>query len=679
MASPLRSRLRRSIAIAAILAGVAAPAHAELGLVPITDLTSTGAGYPAGIPLPPRTLVMTIDDGPGPLNLEIGRLLHDHGIRATYFVNGYRMDPRPTSFAEMTELVRLGHQIGNHGENHYRLTLDPSRSVSELRMTARRIAPLLGSGLHPFRPPYAAWNASVHAAVQGVPDLALVSGPYLHEIDGRDWQCHDIGLTVAQCVDRYMEDILDRPGQNGILIVHEHVEATYPSYHREVIEALVARIEALPGDPFHWVPLDAIPGVSGGLTAAPLRLLGDAFSDANGFAAMSASATLRAGDVDADGDEDFCARRANGVACALVEAGVLGPAALWSATFSDAAGFDAMAYAATLQLADVSGDGAADLCMRTSQGLACETSDGVSGFVASPWVSGDFSDAAGFALAEARWRSLRMADVNGDGRSDVCARDGAGVRCAIATASGFDPATAWSSDLSDAAGWSAAAHGATLALGDLDGDGRADLCARGPDGLVCGRSDGASFATLAAWLFPGFTDAEGWDARDKFPTIRLGDADGDGRADVCGRNATGILCASSDGSRFHDLRYAVNTSFLDAQGWADERYGATPMLAWIDTSGAASVCGRAATHIACHRLPLDADRDGIGTAIDNCPAVWNPSQADANGDGVGNSCTPGAGGCGIGVGLVLVLPLLRLVRVARRRWATGSSSASARA
>ena len=668
---PSAPRIRRVarlvFASLATLSWVARPVPAELRLRPIADLASDGSGYPAGVPLPPRTLVMTIDDGPGPLNVEIGTFLHEHGIRATYFVNGYRMDPRPESFGEMDTLVRLGHQIGNHNENHFRMTLDPSRAPEEVRATERRIAPFLGNGLHPFRPPYAAWNSAVYAALEEIPDLALVSGPFFFEVDGLDFQCDDLGLSVAQCADRYMADLLARPNENGIIVVHEHVVPTWPTYHLEVIQSFVTRIEALPGEPFRWVPLDAIPGISGGLTAAPLQALGTAFSDANGFAAMSKSTTLRAGDIDADGDDDFCARRADGVVCARVQDGTPGPTTRWSATFSDAAGFDSMVYAATLQLADVSGDGAADLCMRTSQGLVCETSNGASGFDASPWVSAAFSDAAGFALAESRWRSLRMADVDGDDRPDACARDGNGVICALATASGFGPATTWSADLGDAAGWAAAEYGATLALGDVDGDGRADLCARGPDGMLCGRSVAFSFEMLEPWLFPGFTDAEGWDARDKFSTIRLADVDGDDRADVCGRNATGVLCASSAGNRFHDLRYPVNTTFRDAQGWGDEVYGATLMLARLDASGAVSVCGRAPNNLACHRLPLDPDRDGIGTAIDNCPATWNPAQIDGNGDGIGNACTTGRTSCGIGIEIALALPLLWTARSVRRR------------
>jgi hypothetical protein len=39
----------------------------------------------------------------------------------------------------------------------------------------------------------------------------------------------------------------------------------------------------------------------------------------------------------------------------------------------------------------------------------------------------------------------------------------------------------------------------------------------------------------------------------------------------------------------------------------------------------------------------DTDLDGICDAIDNCPDVYNPDQADSNGNGIGDACEPG--GC----------------------------------
>lgn len=38
--------------------------------------------------------------------------------------------------------------------------------------------------------------------------------------------------------------------------------------------------------------------------------------------------------------------------------------------------------------------------------------------------------------------------------------------------------------------------------------------------------------------------------------------------------------------------------------------------------------------------PVDTDSDGIPDAIDNCPTTYNPDQADSNGDGVGDACSP---------------------------------------
>jgi peptidoglycan/xylan/chitin deacetylase (PgdA/CDA1 family) len=654
-------RARRFVTAFLLAIGAAGAAHAVIGLAPIHDGQSNGSGYPAGIPLPYRTVALTIDDGPLGLNPELAQFLHDRGIRATFFINGIRVDQHPMGKEVLVAIDALGHQIANHTETHARLTDDPAGAPQEVRLTFKRIAPFLSNGLHAFRPPFGAFSAAVWTSLNATHEFDYASGPFLYEINGEDWACDDLGTTPQACAQHYVDLALARPQQNGIIVVHEHVSGPTGTYHRETIQEILDRLAAVPGQRFTWIPLDAIPGVAGGLTAGAATPWSAEFADAGALGSAAASATLRAGDLDDDGDDDVCARIASGVWCALSNGTSLGPATLWSGHFADAFGYGADAYATTLQLGDVDGDDRADVCVRSALGLVCETSNGVNAFAPSLWTSAGFSDAAGFGSAEARYRSLRLGDVDGDGRADACARNGAGVVCALSTASGFASATSWSAALSDADGFGASAYGATLALADLDGDTRADLCARRASGFVCGRSNGSSFAVPAPWLDNAFTDAEGWTARSRFLGLRVADENGDGRADVCGRNATGVVCAVSDGARFRNVHYAVNADFLDLQGWNTESRGSTFLLAHLGGAGTTDLCGRAAGGLVCHRAQHDPDRDGVGDPRDNCPLKWNPGQSDANGNGVGDACGP-MPGCGLGAELAVLVPLLRRAR-----------------
>ena len=52
----------------------------------------------------------------------------------------------------------------------------------------------------------------------------------------------------------------------------------------------------------------------------------------------------------------------------------------------------------------------------------------------------------------------------------------------------------------------------------------------------------------------------------------------------------------------------------------------------------------AAEALALYRSPVfDSDDDGAADWSDNCPAIANPTQADCNGDGVGDACEIAAG------------------------------------
>lgn len=154
-----------------------------------------------------------------------------------------------------------------------------------------------------------------------------------------------------------------------------------------------------------------------------------------------------------------------------------------------------------------------------------------------------------FAQASARWESLALADINGDGRDDVCGREQGThlVRCArsVRAPAPADRAQALlvhtrfdSPAIAPAKGTSppiagGAANNETR-FGDLNGDGRSDRCSRSQVGDVsCALSTGHAFTTPSVWL----RGLERWDA------WQLGDINGDKRADLCAMREADVACA----------------------------------------------------------------------------------------------------------------------------------------
>ena len=349
---------------------------------------------------------------------------------------------------------------------------------------------------------------------------------------------------------------------------------------------------------------------------------GPELSDDDGWTAARLR-SLRTADF--DGDADVCARARAGWRCWRSRgASAGGPrdvAPFGGGTthpiLADADGFDDPSR--VVFVADVDGDGAADVCARGRLRFHCWT-DGFTKRVEGP----EWSDDRGWDRPE-RFGTIRMGDVDGDGRDDVCGRGADGVRCFVADRDGAPLARAvagpsWGDDA-----WRAAERWSTIRLADVDGDGRADLCARGPDGWACRRSRIVAGRALLGDAFgpalrgPSLLDGEGWGRRAQLGTLQLADVDADGDLDLCGRHADGARCWLFDGDGF--AGGFTTTRMSDGAGWDEPSGWRTVRVVDVDADGRADLCGRGADGWRCFHGTGDgfgARRDGP-TWIDDGP------------------------------------------------------------
>ncbi len=239
-------------------------------------------------------------------------------------------------------------------------------------------------------------------------------------------------------------------------------------------------------------------------------------------------------DVDGDRRADACATMGFGVACALNKPiDGCGPAAKWL-LFSREAREDAAASGGALEarFGDLDGDGRADTCLAWSRGIRCALSNGRAFDADRLWIAP--ADGDDGWLLPSRAGSIVLADVDGDGRADACGRSEHGLMCARSTGRSFARAELWSA-APEMAG------AARVMFGDLNGDARADVCAATIPGVVCALSTGRAFTRPSPWLTAAVSAEASRIAASV--SLALGDVNGDGRDDLCGYDRTGVVCA----------------------------------------------------------------------------------------------------------------------------------------
>ena len=306
------------------------------------------------------------------------------------------------------------------------------------------------------------------------------------------------------------------------------------------------------------------------------------------------------GDVNGDGMADIVGFAADGVAVSLATGGghfATPVAGIANFGFLAGAGGWSSENQYPRQIADVNGDGMADIVAFGADGVAVALATGNGHFAAPVGGIANYGYLAGGWTSQDQY-PRQLADVNGDGMADIIAFGADGVAVSLATGEGhFASPVAGIANygyLAAAGGWTSQDQYPRL-LGDVNGNGLADIVGFGAAGVAVSLATGAGhFASpiggIAAFGFSAA--AGGWTSQDQYPR-QVADVNGDHMADIVGFGADGVAVAlaTGDGHFAAPLAGIANFGFLaDAGGWSSEnQYPRT--LGDVNGDGAADIIG----------------------------------------------------------------------------------------
>mgnify|MGYP002620571340 CR=1 FL=1 len=174
----------------------------------------TTQGRAASYELPPKTIVLTFDDGPSPeWTPQILAVLDQHDVPGTFFVVGTQVARYPTL---VRDIVDQGHDIGVHTFTHPDMALlPPWVRALELSQTQMALAASAGVTTPLLRFPYSSGADSLNDETW---PLVQEAGRYGYvvvtsSVDSRDWDAPDVETIVNAAI--------PRDDKSGIVLLHD--------------------------------------------------------------------------------------------------------------------------------------------------------------------------------------------------------------------------------------------------------------------------------------------------------------------------------------------------------------------------------------------------------------------------------------------------------------------------
>jgi hypothetical protein len=251
-------------------------------------------------------------------------------------------------------------------------------------------------------------------------------------------------------------------------------------------------------------------------------------------------------DVDGDGRADVVGFGHYGTYVSLSTGTAFDAGVRWLAAFGYAQGWTSQDRYPRL-LADVDGDGRADVVGFGRYGAMVALSTRTSFAPPKRWIA-SFGYSVGGWISQSIFPRL-LADVDGDGRADVVGFGKYGAMVALSTGASFAPPERWVANFGySTGGWTSQDLFPRL-LADVDGDGRADVVGFGKYGAFVSVSSGTSFTSPTRWIAGYGASVGGWTSQNLYPRT-LGDVNGDGREDIVGFGHAGAFISLSTGAAF---------------------------------------------------------------------------------------------------------------------------------
>mmetsp|Transcript_28989 Transcript_28989/g.33161 ORF Transcript_28989/g.33161 Transcript_28989/m.33161 type:complete len:407 (-) Transcript_28989:264-1484(-) len=158
-----------------------------------------------------------------------------------------------------------------------------------------------------------------------------------------------------------------------------------------------------------------------------------------------------------------------------------------------------------------------------------------------------------------------IGDINGDGKDDVVLFGISDIYIGISTGTDFVHSTQRLGKYNYGTYWGLTSDNPRF-LGDVNGDGKADIVGYGGDGVWVTLSEGTTFGTPSNW--DNFGVGAAWPSQWSTPRYLI-DFTGDGKADLYGFSADEVASRYSLTNHFSYDAYLSQRYFIHSAGWTN--------------------------------------------------------------------------------------------------------------